>query len=131
VRVYCNNICFSKLKLRREDRYAASNTLASQNPLANLADFSVRNSAPSGQLLEAEILLRNAWSLVQITLQLTFGQSFVQYVLASKPSYGARPDFPVRRNELRTLSHVTSGLSCAQCLAPSDTVIQLTVNVLS
>jgi hypothetical protein len=43
-----------------EGSSAVSNTLEYQNPQAHLADSPVRNAAPSGQLLEAEILLRNA-----------------------------------------------------------------------
>jgi hypothetical protein len=57
--VSCNNIYFSKLKLKGEDSSAVSNALESQNCEAHVGDSPVRNSAPIIQLLDAEVLLRN------------------------------------------------------------------------
>jgi len=58
--VFCNNIYFSKLILKREDISAISNTLESQNSQTHAGNSPVRNSPPVVQLLEAEILLRSA-----------------------------------------------------------------------
>lgn len=60
IRVFCNNIYFSKLILKREDNYAVSNTLESQNSQTHAGNSFARNSAPIVQVLEAEILLRSA-----------------------------------------------------------------------
>jgi hypothetical protein len=57
--VSCNNIYFCDLKLKREDISAFSNALDSQKSETQLAESPVRNSSPSGQLLETEILLRS------------------------------------------------------------------------